>query len=137
MLWFADANHLSIVLHNYHMQPLFLSLPYPPSINTYWGFKGNRRFLTKKANEFKALVNLLVKQKGVSFGDTLLEIHIKWHCPDRRTRDIDNPLKPLFDALVQAKLMNDDSQIKRIEIEFSTIIKGGATEIKIFPYEKK
>lgn len=119
------------------MQELFLSLPYPPSINTYWGFRGHRRFLTKKANEFKELVRLEVMKCGINLGDTLLEIHIKWHCPDKRTRDIDNPLKPLFDSLVQANLMNDDSQIRRIEIEFSTIIKNGKTEIWIYPYKNK
>lgn len=118
------------------MQTLFLSLPYPPSINTYWGFHGSHRFLTKKAREFKALVSNIVVSQPIRFGDCLLEIHIVWHCPDRRTRDIDNTLKPLFDALVQADLMNDDSQIKRIEVEFGEVIKGGKTEMKIFPYQK-
>jgi crossover junction endodeoxyribonuclease RusA len=119
------------------MQELFLTLPYPPSINSYWGFKGHRRFLTKKANEFKQLVAIEVTKSNVKFGETLLEAHIKWYCPDKRIRDIDNPLKPLFDSLVQANLMNDDSQIRRIEIEFSTIVRGGKAEILLFPYKNK
>jgi len=119
------------------MQRVFLTLPYPPSINSYWGFKGHRRFLTKKANEFKELAKIEVYKQPIRFNDKLLEATITWFPPDRRIRDIDNPLKPLFDSLVQANLMNDDSQIRKITIEFAGITKGGKAEIEIFEYLAK
>ena len=31
---------------------IFLVLPLPPTINSYWGFSGHRRFLTLAAREF-------------------------------------------------------------------------------------
>jgi len=113
------------------MATLLLQLPYPPSVNTYWGFHGHRRFLTKKANEFKDIVKFIVLKSGVKFNDNLLMIDIKLYPPDRRVRDIDNNLKPLFDSLVQADLMNDDRQIRRISVEFQEVFKGGKVELEI------
>lgn len=110
---------------------LLLQLPYPPSVNTYWGFHGHRRFLTKKANEFKDIVKIIVLENGAKFGNNLLSIDIKLYPPDKRIRDIDNNLKPLFDSLVQAGLMDDDSQIRRISVEFQEVFKGGKVELEI------
>jgi crossover junction endodeoxyribonuclease RusA len=105
-----------------------LSLPFPPSINTYWGFRGHRRFLTKKANEFKELVASAVKQqthpKG-SFGVALLSVSLEFYPPDRRIRDIDNPVKPLLDSLVAAGLFDDDSQIKELYIRMNNPLQTG------------
>lgn len=108
---------------------LILELPFPPSVNGYWGFKGHRRFLTKKAVEFKALVAYQVLKQRIRFGKQTLEMRIIWHPPDRRIRDIDNPIKPLLDSLTQAGLFDDDSQIKKLHIEFGDLIKGGKTTV--------
>jgi len=107
-----------------------LSLPFPPSVNTYWGFHGHRRFLTKKANEFKELVASALKQHS-SFGDQLLSVSLEFYPPDRRIRDIDNPVKPLLDSLVAAGLFDDDSQIKELNIKMHESLKGGLSKIKI------
>ena len=107
-----------------------LSLPFPPSINTYWGFHGHRRFLTKKANVFKELAASAVKQHP-SFGGQLLSISLDFYPPDRRKRDIDNPVKPLLDALVCAGLFDDDSQIKEMSLKMHEPIKYGLTKVKI------
>lgn len=87
--------------------------------------------MTKKANEFKDIVKVIVLKSGAKFNDNLLSIDIKLYPPDRRIRDIDNNLKPLFDSLVQANLMNDDHQIKRISVEFQEVFKGGKVELEI------
>jgi crossover junction endodeoxyribonuclease RusA len=112
---------------------LILNLPYPPSVNGYWGFKGHRRFLTKKAVEFKALVAYQVLKQRTRFNKDILEMRIVWHPPDRRIRDIDNPIKPLLDALTQAGLFEDDCQIRKLHIEFGAIIKGGKTTVVLKP----
>lgn len=110
---------------------LILELPFPPSVNGYWGFKGHRRFLTKKAVEFKTLVAYQVLKHRTKFGKAALEMHIIWHPPDRRIRDIDNPVKPLLDALTQSCLFEDDSQIRKLHIEFADVIKGGKATVRI------
>lgn len=111
---------------------VIILLPYPPSVNTYWGFKGSRRYLTKKAVDFKKLVwaECLLAGKP-SFGKQLVKVDITWHCPDKRTRDIDNPIKPLFDALVQASVFQDDSQIRSLTVQYGNIKKGGLAVVVI------
>lgn len=116
------------------MSAVELNLPYPPSVNTYWGFQGHRRFLTAKALEFKKAVAHAVSLMPTRFADDRLEIFVHLHAPDKRLRDIDNVLKPLLDALVQAGLFNDDSQVDLITITRKEIIKGGACRVSIRTY---
>ena len=44
--------------------------------------------------------------------------------PDKRKRDIDNPIKVLLDSLVKGGLLQDDSKIARLLIERCEIIDG-------------
>ena len=111
---------------------LELLLPYPPSVNSYWGFRGSHRFLTKRANEFKELVLYKVMEsKTKGFGKSRLSITVNLYPPDRRKRDIDNPIKPLFDSLVNAKVMDDDSQIFELTVLRHEVIKGGLCQVTI------
>lgn len=111
-------------------------IPYPPSINTYWGFHGHRRFLTAKANDFKTQVAHAVSLQKVFLKDERLRIEIILHAPDKRVRDIDNVAKPTLDALVQAGLFNDDSQVDVLLIVRGIVIKGGAAQVSITPIKK-
>jgi crossover junction endodeoxyribonuclease RusA len=54
-----------------------------------------------------------------------LGLWLELYPPDRRVRDIDNPLKALLDALRAAGMFADDRQIKRLLIE---LFDGGASE---------
>lgn len=113
------------------MTTLKLTLPYPPSVNTYWGFHGHRRFLTKKAVDFKKEVAHWVSLSGQKFGDARLEVTIITHAPDRRARDIDNIVKPTLDALVQAGLFDDDSQVDLLTVKRGDVAKGGKAVILV------
>ncbi|WP_424840318.1 RusA family crossover junction endodeoxyribonuclease [Serratia marcescens] len=44
---------------------------------------------------------------------------------------MDNYFKALFDAMTQAGVWLDDSQIKRIEAEWGPVTKGGKVELRI------
>jgi crossover junction endodeoxyribonuclease RusA len=111
---------------------LQLFLPYPPSVNNYWGFSRSRRFLTPKANTFKQLVHYKVlESKYPSFGRSYIRVGVELYPPDRRKRDIDNPLKPLFDSLVAAGLFDDDSQIVELVVFRKEVIKGGSCRVTI------
>ena len=117
------------------MQPIdkniFLELPLPPTINSYWGFSGHRRFLTLTAREFKTAVAHAVSLQKVRFGDAKLEMTVTINFRDRRIADISNRIKALEDALVQAGLMDDDSQIKVLHVYEGPIVKGGKCSVKI------
>ncbi|TFA66451.1 hypothetical protein BON97_22255 [Escherichia coli] len=53
-----------------------------------------------------------------------------------RIRDLDNYNKALFDALTHAGVWEDDSQVKRMLVEWGPVIPGGKVEITISKYEK-
>lgn len=111
---------------------LTLILPYPPSVNTYWNFHGHRRFLTAKANRFKADVGQEFRISAHSgFADQNVQVDVFLYPPDRRIRDIDNPIKPLLDSITQAGVWEDDSQVTKITIQRKELHKGGKCVISI------
>lgn len=109
---------------------MIIKIPYPPTINSYWGFKGNRRFLTAKARQFKEDVAKAVLGFP-NLGGSRLSIKITLHAPDRRVRDIDNVLKPTLDALVQAGLFKDDGQVDRLLVIRGDVEKNGCAVLDI------
>ena len=111
---------------------MFLTIPYPPSVNSYWGFHGHRRFLTKKAVDFKSEVsNAVIAHNIPKLGQERLEIEIKLFPTDKRVRDIDNSIKSCLDALCQAGVFDDDSQIDVLIVNRGEIVKGGKAEVKL------
>ena len=113
---------------------LVLNLPYPPSVNSYWGFQGSRRFLTKKALIFKEITAksyFITKHSG--FGNERLMVTIYLFPPDKRKRDIDNCIKSLLDSLCQAKVFDDDSQIDRLLVIRNELKKDGECLVSISP----
>lgn len=111
-----------------------LTLPYPPSNNTYYrNFRGHT-VISAKGRQYKADVGILLAECG-SFGDIPLEIDIKLYPPDRRVRDIDNCMKAIFDSL-KDRVFDDDSQICRMTVERFEKVQGGQAVITIKPYVK-
>ena len=109
-----------------------LQLPFPPSVNNYWGFHGHRRFLTPKAKEFKSLVLEAFRSSGEpSLGSSRLHVSIDLHPNDRRRTDIDNRVKSCLDALVQAGAFDDDSQIDLLTVRRCAV--GGFCVVVVEP----
>jgi crossover junction endodeoxyribonuclease RusA len=108
-------------------------IPYPPSVNTYWGFSGHRRFLTPKAVQFKNEVKNAILDAGIKhLDDARLEVTITLYPTDKRIRDLDNSLKSCLDAIGQSGLVfNDDSQIDVLIVQRGEIVKGGQALIEI------
>lgn len=98
-----------------------LVLPYPPTVNHYWGQRGKIRFLTAKAKKFRQEVVDIVEELGYDNDvDGDLEMRVKLIPPDRRKRDIDNTLKPILDALEHADVYINDAQIVRLVVNKDT-----------------
>jgi len=108
-----------------------LKLPYPPSVNHYWGQVGSRKFLGKKGKEFRESVFLCVlnARKGPLNGR--LEVKVYLYPPDKRKRDVDNVLKSLLDALEHARVYENDSQIDKLCITRMDVTKGGSCDVVI------
>ena len=110
---------------------LLIELPLPPTINSYYQYRGFRRFVGPEGKEFKAKVAQIIGTILVRFGDSRLALTIHLHFRDKRRQDISNRIKALEDALVQAGLFDDDSQIDEEHIYRSSIIKEGKAVIEI------
>ncbi|ALB49925.1 RusA family crossover junction endodeoxyribonuclease [Cronobacter sakazakii] len=120
-----------------------LTLPFPPSVNTYWrapnkGPLAGRHLISAKGRAYQseacaAIIEQLRKLPKPSSAPAAVEIFL--FPPDARRRDIDNYNKALFDALTHAGIWEDDSQIKRMLVEWGPVTPKGKVEITISKYE--
>ena len=111
---------------------LTLELPLPPSMNTYWrNFRGHT-VLSAGGREYKVTVQEYVTVNNLfKFGQERLGATITIFPRDRRSIDLDNRLKALFDSLQDAGVFDDDSQFDSIYITRGMIKKGGGCTITI------
>lgn len=111
------------------------TLPYPPSVNSYWravtgNFKGARVLLSAKGRDYKTTVAANINRPDKPMTGDLC-VFLVCSPPDRRRRDVDNILKATFDALQYAGVYEDDSQIVEMHFKKSAITKGGSLRIEI------
>lgn len=98
-----------------------LVLPYPPSMNGYWrslrtGRMAGRVLISERGRAFRQDVESAARLQEISRLEGPLKVTLWLHPPDRRRRDIDNPIKPLLDALTHAGAWSDDSQIRELHV---------------------
>lgn len=122
------------------MKQLKLTLPWPPSVNHYWGERAVRnrvyKYISTKGVKFRKEVQakaLKAEAANAFNADERLEVTIKLLPPDRRRRDIDNILKSLLDALEHAEVYPDDTQIDILHVyrNINDIEKGGSVIVNI------
>ena len=104
------------------------SFPMPPSINHYYGHAVNSRtkksiiYILPKGIWYRQQVYFLtcnkIRKINNPFYTDKLYIHIKFF-PKSPLRDIDNPLKCLFDAITHSQIWKDDRQIRICLLEFN------------------
>jgi crossover junction endodeoxyribonuclease RusA len=110
-----------------------LTLPYPPSVNTYWRAVRGRNILSKKAREYRVYGAIAV-HLGAGNRQPItarLAVTIHAYMPDRRRRDLDNILKPLLDVMQHAGVYADDEQIDDLRVVRCGVEKPGRVEIEI------
>ena len=108
-----------------------LTLPFPPSVNTYW--RNTRKGVLISAsgrcfrsNAFAAVLEQLKRHPQPITVN--VQVAVLLFPPDKRQRDLDNYLKALFDSLTYAGVWGDDRQIKRFTVEWGQVTKGGKSE---------
>jgi len=115
-----------------------LTLPYPPSVNTYWrhlsrGPLAGRTLISEKGRAYRAEV--MRRCYGLRLCDLKLAgrlgITIHAHAPDRRVRDLDNILKSLLDSLTHAGVIEDDSQFDVIQVFRGEVTRGGVVQVSV------
>lgn len=108
-----------------------LTLPWPPSVNTYWRIFKNRMIISEAGRKYRIAVaeQVLVQRKAKHLTGTVKVIIEAWR-PDKRKRDLDNLLKAVLDAMKHAGVYEDDSLIVDLRIYWAEDI-GGMLKIKI------
>ena len=89
----------------------------PPSVNHYWASSGKRRFLTKRAREWKRLVKDEVRKQLPKHKPITGRVSVKVTlCVRYRRGDVDNRLKAILDAF-NGLVWVDDRQVDFLAIE--------------------
>lgn len=104
-------------------------LPWPPSVNGYWRSFRGRQIISRSGREYRDLVQAELAGTKAMLGR--LKISICLHPPDKRRRDIDNVLKAIFDSLVHAGAMKDDSQIDELYAVRREVVPGGLAIVEL------
>lgn len=99
------------------MLEIVYQLPYPPSVNhIYSRTRRGGVMLNPKARAYRDEVIMQIG-KGHTTLKGPLSMQVDLYMPDKRKRDIDNPMKSLCDSLTHAGVYDDDSQIQRLLIQ--------------------
>ena len=108
-------------------------LPYPPTVNHYWGRKGNQYYIRDEGKAYRVNVQAIALQKRLRAPDGHLAITVWAYPPDARVRDLDNLWKAILDSLVHAGVIASDCKkvLRRETIEWRDQVKGGKVEVEI------
>jgi len=108
-----------------------ITLPWPPTVNTYWRQFQGRVLISKQGREYRKVVaDQVMLQRAAKHLDHAVRVEIKAFRPDRRRRDLDNLLKALLDSMTHAGVMDDDALIQDLRIYWADEI-GGMVKVKI------
>lgn len=108
------------------------TLPYPPSINNYYGRWGKKVYVKDHVKVYKTIVLYTIKPKiTVVYGDAFVRVDLDIYPPDHRWRDIDNLFKCTFDVIQMLGIVNNDRQIKKGSFNMHPPIKGGKIDVNM------
>ena len=134
-----------------------LTLPYPPSVNHYWGEKAILSKKLSKRGKRKLMVIKYLSRRARDFRETVCEIvweqfsgqpprlrqrvqatvldydgqHTEAPLLHGKAQDIDACLKPLLDALEHAKVFINDEQVDALLVLKKRRAAVGRVEVKI------
>lgn len=114
-----------------------MTLPWPPSVNTYWrlhtrGKFAGRVLISREGRQFRLNVERLAQaERWPTFPAGRLVLQAHAYPPDRRARDLDNILKGLLDALSHAGVVSDDEQFDELHVFRMASVKPGKVDVFI------
>jgi crossover junction endodeoxyribonuclease RusA len=100
-----------------------LTLPLPPTVNTYYGTNGHRRFIYKEGIAFRQRVVEEWQRLHGKQLDGAVRMKVTLHGRDARKYDIDNRMKALLDAMQEAGVFLNDYQVNDLHIVRGEIIR--------------
>lgn len=106
------------------------TLPFPPSVNTYYRRGARSTYMSKQGIAFKKAVAEIVCADPQKI-EGRLSVFISLSSPSRRKFDIDNRIKACLDALQDAGVFDDDEQIDRLGVCRLDVDKPGFCKVVI------
>jgi len=108
-----------------------LTLPWPPSVNTYWRTFQGRMIISEKGRQYrKDVADQVLIQRGSENFAGKMRVEIQAFRPDNRRRDLDNLLKAILDGCTHAGVWVDDSNIVDLRIYWADTV-GGMVKLKV------
>ena len=98
---------------------IILTLPFPPSVNTYYRRGAHSTYMSKAGREYKTKVaDYLSETNTPKLGTARIYMEIVLWPPTKRKWDLDNRLKSLIDSISgpSVGIFNDDEQIDHINV---------------------
>jgi crossover junction endodeoxyribonuclease RusA len=134
-----------IILETFDHHASTFTLPWPPSINTYWrrsnfgGSGGKTRLevpithITNEGRRYRqAAIAELMRQRVPTYRFAeFVALSILLFPPDLRGRDTDNYLKPMFDVLEKYGFVENDRWIKHHSVTMCGPSPGGRVEFVV------
>ena len=109
-----------------------MRLPWPPSTNRLWRHKGKKVYIDPKYKAWR-------KEAGWTAGGVFKVEgdlrRIDWEFsaslvlspPDKRRRDLDNVIKPIFDLLQEMQWIKDDYLCQELHVKWDRKLPVGVT----------
>ena len=127
-------------------EPFFkATLPMPPSVNHYWSKSVGRAKgksyvhvrLSDRAHKFRndvvaQVADIAQRHGSIRMHNGRIRAVVTLHGATKRSFDVDNYGKGLFDALTYCKVYKDDSQIDQLEVKRGEVIKGGRVDVELY-----
>ena len=100
-----------------------IALPFPPSVNNYYGVTCNgkipHKYIKERGRIYRQDVIDIINDKDLKLrANVPLSVSITLTPPDNRVHDIDNVLKCLFDSLSHAEFWEDDKYVRKLSIDY-------------------
>jgi len=111
------------------VEALEFDLPWPPSVNNYYRHVGPRVLISRAGRKYRTMV--VSRLGGLKTLSGAVSLSLECYPPDRRRRDLDNLLKCLQDSITAAGVLDDDSQIRRLQMEMLEPIEGGLVHVRL------
>lgn len=132
-------------------EPFFKAqLPMPPSVNHYWSKSVGRAKgksyvhvrLSDRANKFRndvvaQVADIAQRHGSIRTHNGRIRAVVTLHGATKRSFDVDNYGKGLFDALTYCKVYKDDSQIDEMIVKRGEVIKGGQVDVELYEIKDK